>query len=193
MSMGMTAKKLAFIDYYKSAECAGNASKAAIKAGFSPRNVNRTASRLLKDVDIASQINAFVMDRREKYSKDTFIDQAYSDYQKLSLDDSPMARLRALELSAKLLGHLKNEESNVNIIIGSDSLTNMRASLMNRGKIIGNNIPNGMPSITPPPVNTIDISASQQSSDTASQHDSITAEKKLDSTDEGGIDTPSHP
>ena len=101
-------------------------------------------------------------------------------------------KFKYFENAGRVLGHVKNEEAvNVNII-SADTLESMRATLMSRGKVV--NISSAQASsIIPPPVNTIDISASQQSSDTASQHDSITAEKKLDSTDEGGIETPSHP
>lgn len=99
----LTARKRAFVDYYISAECAGNASKAAVLAGYSPRCVNRTASRLLKDVDIVSHIRAFEDARKERYSKENYIDTAWKEYE--SLGEAP-SKIRALELVGKALGYL---------------------------------------------------------------------------------------
>lgn len=102
--MALTAKKLAFIDYYKSKECAGNASKAAILAGYSPINVNRSASRLLHDVDIRSHLDKFKSERKEKYSKDNFVDEAWNKFEAVE-DESPN-KPRFLEIAAKIVGHI---------------------------------------------------------------------------------------
>lgn len=131
----LTARKRAFIDYYKSAECAGNASKAAVMAGFSPRNVNRTASRLLKDVDINRQLKEFEQERKEKYSKENYIDTAWKQFEDASTDKP--VKPRYLEIAGKALGYLKSDNGvNVNVLVSTNSIERMREFLNKRGKII---------------------------------------------------------
>lgn len=96
----LTARKIAFVDYYKST---GNATEAAKLAGYKGKYVNRSASRLLHDVDISSQLKSFVDERKEKYSRDNFIDTAWKEYE--TLEEEP-TKIRALELAGRALGHI---------------------------------------------------------------------------------------
>ena len=98
--MGMTTRKLAFIDYYKST---GNATEAAKSAGYAPKYANRMGWRLLQDVEISRQLAEFTKSRQEKYSKENFVDCAWKEYE--TLDEQP-SKIRALELAGKALGYI---------------------------------------------------------------------------------------
>jgi phage terminase small subunit len=207
----LTTFEANFIQEYKAC---GNAVKALKAAGFKAKSDNYArlkAHRIMNKPEIKSilerhndnldialitpvitklitndTVKTINLPNKEEYANTAW--ERSSDESKLKEE----TKFKYFENAGRVLGHVKNEEAvNVNII-SADTLESMRATLMSRGKVV--NISSAQASsIIPPPVNTIDISASQQSSDTASQHDSITAEKKLDSTDEGGIETPSHP
>lgn len=118
----LTARKKAFISHYLGKDSFGNASKSAILAGFSPKGVNRTASRLLKDVDIRNEIEAFEARNKEKYTKDGFIDTVWSEYE---TSEAKSDRIRALHLAGDALGYIgkQPDRPNQTLIINTDPIT----------------------------------------------------------------------
>ena len=96
----LTERKRAFIDYYKST---GNATESAKLAGYKGKYVNRSASRLLHDVDISIAVKEFQETRKEKYSKENYIDTAWKEYEQI--EEKP-SKIRALELAGKALGYV---------------------------------------------------------------------------------------
>lgn len=61
--MGLTPKQQAFADYY--IEC-GNATEAALKAGYSKKNAGENAAKTLKNPNVSAYIKKRLDEEREK-------------------------------------------------------------------------------------------------------------------------------
>ncbi len=105
----LTARKRAFIDYYKST---GVATEAARLSGYKAKHLNRIGSRLLHDVDIKAQIEEFENERKANLSREHFVKTAWEEFKQAPLN-SPQ-RPRFLEIAGKALGYMNNEEVNTN-------------------------------------------------------------------------------
>lgn len=190
-----------FIQEYK---ISGNASQAARKAGYSPKSAHVSGSKLLKNPDIKAIIECSINNdikvlseasvEPQKISLPSKIEYASKAWERSS-DESKLkeeTKFKYFENAGRVLGHVKNEEAvNVNII-SADTLESMRSTLMSRGKVV--NISSAQASsIIPPPVNTIDIPATQQLSASASQSAETLPEKKSEPTGEGGVEEPQAP
>lgn len=195
----LTDKQAKFIASY---QLTHNSTESAINPGYSVKTAAQAGCRMLKNPKVINELKQWQVKKSKEFRKEDFIDLALKDYG--AVDVKEANRPRFLELAAKGAGHLKNENANVQIIIGTDALASMRASLTNRGKLI--NIPSGMPidnpsnkfvessnAIIPPPIDNNGKPIMIDSVDTASSSDINTPEKKLEAQGEGGVGTPQAP
>jgi len=102
----LTPKQAMFIAHYK--ENGQNATKAAISAGYSEKSAPCQGSQLIKKAKIAKEINSWREIKIEELTRETYIDRAMKDYEQLNVREPNRARF--LELSAKLSGHLANND-----------------------------------------------------------------------------------
>lgn len=85
-----------------------NATKAAVKAGYSPKTARSAGSRLLTNVDISIAIEKGVREQLER--ADITSDHIMMALKRVAFSDyGVVGRLRALELLGKSLGIFKNE------------------------------------------------------------------------------------
>ncbi len=95
----LTAKQAAFVAAYLET---GHIQHAAIRAGYSERGAHVTGSRLLRNPKIAAKIKTM---RQKAETASTFtLGEAVSILADIARgDDHPMARIRAVEVAARLL------------------------------------------------------------------------------------------
>lgn len=117
----MTAKKRAFVEYYKIHR---NATEAAKMAGYSQQTATTQGHRLVRDVDIKRAIEAWEAEERENVaklvpSKDNFI---LNTFRKESQCEHWPTRAKLWELGGKALGYLEEQKTDIgnalNILIG---------------------------------------------------------------------------
>ncbi len=83
-----------------------NATKAAIRAGYSPRTAKKAGPRLLTNPRIRAAIRMRMQERSERtrVSADYVIERLVREAEGEGEDSSPMARVKALELLGRHLG-----------------------------------------------------------------------------------------
>ena len=120
--MGLTTKKLNFVDHYIRTN---NAVESVIAAGFSPKGAATAAWRVMKDPLVVEEINR----RRKEYvrerglNKETFIEFALNDYN--SVDVSSANRPRFLHLAGQASGIIGSEAGNtttLNLTLNKNTL-----------------------------------------------------------------------
>lgn len=124
-ALSLTPKQKAFADYYIQL---GNATQAAIKAGYSEKTANRIASENLSKLDIQK----YIKERNKALESRTIADmKEVKEFWTNMLRDSeiePKDRLKASEFIAKTNGafidkleHSGNINSDIEINIGVDA------------------------------------------------------------------------
>lgn len=106
----MTAKKRAFVEYYKIHR---NATEAAKMAGYSLQTATTQGHRLIRDVDIKQAIDGWEAQEREKVaalvpSKDNFVVSIFRNEKEC---DHWPTRAKYLEMGGKALGYFVDEKS----------------------------------------------------------------------------------
>lgn len=113
-SYNLTLKQERFITAYKQL---GDATKAAISAGYSAKSANVEANRLLKNPKILEAVKQLKIARNSAITKDDFVGMAIEDYK--SLDTTEPNKPRFLDLAGKALGYTGSGALN-----GPQSVTN---------------------------------------------------------------------
>ncbi len=104
----LTAKMLAFIDYYM-IDSVGK--EAVLKAGYKTKNPELIAAGLLKHPLVSAEIKARQEIRREKTELTAeFLIQKLVSIIKDTERDNPQAALRGIELAGKTLGIFKDRQ-----------------------------------------------------------------------------------
>lgn len=134
----LTAKKRAFINYYKLHR---NATEAAKLAGYSLQTATTKSDRLTKDVDISLALAQWEKEEAEKVaklvpSKDNFV---LNTFQKEIACEHWPTKAKLWELGGKALGYLSDDNKtgqnlfqllcndlNLNIVLGQSSSTSVQ-------------------------------------------------------------------
>lgn len=99
----LTTKQQRFIEAYKQH---GDATKAAISAGYAVKSANVEGSRLLKSAKILAELKHWKHRKASEMTKHDFVDLALQDYRQLDVTEPNKPRF--LDLAGKALGHLGN-------------------------------------------------------------------------------------
>jgi phage terminase small subunit len=111
---GSTPKQRAFVREYL---CSPNATRAAIKAGYSPATAEQAGSRLLKNVRIRAAIEAAQakLVERTEITKEWVVREAVETYRQARQLNQIAAARATLDLLARLHGHIV-EKRDVRVI-----------------------------------------------------------------------------
>jgi hypothetical protein len=139
MAKRINEREALFIAYYQSpGETFQNASKSALKAGYSPKSSPTIGSQLLRKPKIKEAIQKHLNAKREAITKEDYIDTAMNDYKALELTEANKPRF--LDIAGKALGYIgvnaenqrPNQTLNINLLHGQDKdtlLANVRRLL----------------------------------------------------------------
>lgn len=103
MAKALNALEAKFIAFLQS-DPDMNATKAAIKAGYSEKSASQIAWQLLRKPKIKAEIDAWKAKKREEITKEDYVDLAIKDYR--SLDAAEPNKPRFLDLAGKALGYI---------------------------------------------------------------------------------------
>ena len=120
--MALKPKMTAFIASYK---LTGNATEAAINAGYSAKTAPSAGCRLLKNPKIVLELDKWKAEKSQLLSKDDFIDMALNDYK--AVDVTEANRPRFLQLAGEFAGYRGNnggeQRPNQSLTINNIALT----------------------------------------------------------------------
>ena len=103
MAKAINTMEAKFLGFYL-ADPTGNATQAALKAGYSPKSAGQQGSQLLRKPKLIAEIEKHKASRREELSKESYIDLAIKDYK--SLDAKEPNKPRFLDIAGKALGYI---------------------------------------------------------------------------------------
>lgn len=100
-TLHLTIKQQRFIEAYKQH---GDATKAAISAGYALKSANVEGSRLLKSAKILAELKQWKYRKASEITRDDFVDMALNDYKQLDVTEPNKPRF--LDIAGKTLGYI---------------------------------------------------------------------------------------
>ena len=124
----LTSKQAKFIASY---QLNHNSTESAINAGYSVKTAPQAGCRMLKNPKIIKELEAWRVKKSKEYSKEDLVDKCMQDYSAVAVEEAN--RPRFIELTAKLLGHIGNNQDtrpNQTLVINVDTRSMDRNTLL---------------------------------------------------------------
>ena len=130
--MGFTKRNEKFIEAYLSS---GNATQAAIQAGYKEKHARKHGSRLLKNVDICDRLDKRKREQREYLRMSD--DDIQARLETLATTAHREAdQLRALELLGKISGLMKDKQTVQQVVFNDRAAEMVTSRLRDRVKTV---------------------------------------------------------
>ena len=125
----LNSKQSKFVASY---QLTGNATEAAINAGYSAKSAHIEGHRLLKHPKILAELRQWKAKKATMLSKDSFIDKAMERFERL--DDTEPNSPRFLDIAGKALGYIGNNSDSRPNITNNIQLNKIEVNALPTGK-----------------------------------------------------------